>query len=67
MPWTNAKSSMIDAYDYDKDMGVLHVRMNSGETFSLQGVPAETAAEFDAAPSKGKFWHANLKDNFLAL
>lgn len=67
MPWTNANSSMIDAYDYDADMRVLHVRMHGGEIFSLKGVPAETAAEFDAAPSKGKFWHGKLKDNFLAL
>ena len=58
---------MIDAYDYDADMGVLHVRFHGGETFSLQGVPPETAADFAAAPSKGKFWHANLRDQFRAV
>ena len=48
MPWTNANSSMIDAYDYDADMRVLHVRMRGGEIFSLKGVPAETAADLKA-------------------
>lgn len=67
MDWENANSSMIDAYSYDRDMGVLHVRMHGGEVFSLKGVPPETAAGFAAAPSKGKFWHTSLKDRFLAL
>lgn len=67
MPWKNANSSMIDAYDYDADMGVLHVRFNSGNMVSLQAVPPEVAAEFDGAASKGKFYHANLLDQYVAL
>lgn len=67
MPWTNANSSMIDRFDYDRDMGVLHVRFHTGSVFSLRDVPPEVAAEFAAAPSKGKFWHNSLKDRFQAL
>ncbi len=58
---------MIDAYDYDPDMRVLHVRFQNGSVWSLKDVPAETAAEFDGAPSKGKFWHNSLRDRFAAL
>jgi hypothetical protein len=67
MPWTDAQSSMIDSYDYDADMKVLHVKFHSGAIHSLQGVPPEKAAEFAAAPSKGKFFHTNLRDQHRAL
>jgi hypothetical protein len=58
---------MIDQFSYDADMGVLHVKFHTGSIFSLRDVPPETAAEFAAAPSKGKFFHNSLKDRFQAL
>jgi hypothetical protein len=67
MPWTNANSSMIEAYDYDAEMRVLHVKFPNGSIFSFKDVPADTAAEFEAAPSKGKFFHNVLKEGFLTL
>jgi hypothetical protein len=67
MAWTDAKSSMIKDFDYDRDMNTLHVRFHGGSIFSLQGVPPDAAAEFAAAPSKGKYWHTNLRDQFKAV
>jgi lysyl-tRNA synthetase class 2 len=58
---------MIKRYDYDKDMQVLHVQFTSGRIASLQSVPQTVVNDFLAAPSKGKFFHANLRDQYAAL
>ncbi len=68
MPWTNDNSSMIAAYDYDADMRVLHLRFRlSGEVRSYQAVPPELAAEFVEAPSKGKFFHNKIRDEYHGI
>ena len=67
MPWINANSSMIDQFDYDADMKVLHVKFPGGEIYSFREVPADVAAGFASAPSKGKFFHKSIKDAFKAL
>jgi len=67
MAWTECDSSMIKQYDYDKDMQVLHLQFGSGRIVSLQQVPSEVAADFVKAPSKGKFFHNSLRDQYKAL
>lgn len=67
MPWTRTNSSMIEAYDYDRSMRVLMLRFVSGRQVALQDVPSDTVADFEDAPSKGKFFHNNLRDQFRAL
>lgn len=67
MPWTNANSSMIASYDYDAPMGVLHLRFHSGRIVSYSGVEPQTAAEFSSAPSKGKFFHNKIRDQYQAI
>ena len=68
MPWTNTNSSIIRAYDYDPAMKVLHLHFAStGEIRSYQDVPPELAAEFIAAPSKGKFFHNRIRDEYHGI
>ena len=68
MPWTDTDSTMIVAYDYDPNMKVLHLRFRlSGETRSYQNIPPELAAEFIAAPSKGKFFHNRIRDEYHGI
>ncbi len=68
MAWKNIESTMIAAHDYDPNMRVLHVRFrNTGEVFSLQGVPEEIAKGLDEAESAGKFYNANIKGKFHAI
>lgn len=67
MAWTDCESSMVKRYDYDADMQVLHVQFQSGRIVDLQSVPANVVADFASAPSKGKFFHNNLRDQYKAL
>ena len=68
MPWQNADSSMFEAYDYDPNMKVLHVKFRSSkEIRSYQGVEPHTALQFAEASSMGKFFHTKIRDNYKAL
>jgi lysyl-tRNA synthetase class 2 len=67
MPWEKTNSSMIDAFEYDPAFRVLHIQFRSGRIHSLEGVPAEVATAFSEAESKGKFFHANLRDQYRAI
>jgi len=67
MAWTETDSTMFRRYDYDADMQVLHLQFVSGRIASYQRVPPNVAADFASAPSKGKFFHANLRDQYVAL
>jgi len=67
MAWTDCKSSMIQRYDYDPDMRVLHLQFGSGRIASLQSVPQHVMDAFLAAESKGKFFHSQLRDQYKAL
>lgn len=58
---------MIESYDYDKNMRVLMLRFQSGRVVALQDVTSDTVADFEDAPSKGKFFHSNLRDAYRAL
>ena len=58
---------MIDSYEYDDAMGVLHLRFHSGRIVSYSGVEPQTAADFAGAPSKGKFFHNKIRDAYQAI
>jgi hypothetical protein len=68
MPWTNANSSMIGAWDYDPDMKVLHIRFRStGEVYSFHGVPPDVARGLAEAPSAGKYFKASIEGQYSAI
>lgn len=57
-------SSAFLSSEYDDETRELELTWRNGETITLQGVPPEVYAAFIAAPSKGGFFHAVLKDQY---
>lgn len=50
---------------YDPEKQVLEVEFTSG-VYQYSGVPQETADALMAAPSVGKYFHANIRNNYTA-
>ena len=57
-------SSAIVAIDHDPATGTLGIRFVSGIRYVYAGVPAEIYAAFLAAPSKGEFFNALVRDRY---
>ncbi len=64
MTWTPVASSMIDAYDYDADMGVLHVRFANGQVYSYNDVPPQIAKGLAESQSPGRYFHSVIKGQY---
>ena len=52
-----AGSTNIEGGSYDDETGELVIDFVGGRTYRYSGVPAETAAGLEAAPSAGSYWH----------
>jgi hypothetical protein len=57
-------SSNIVSAGYDQASQTLSVVFKNGKRYDYQGVPQETADDFDTADSKGKFLAENVKGQF---
>ena len=57
-------SAAIQAIDYDEARAKLFVRFTSGERYVYVGVPAEVCRSFVEADSKGRFFHAEIRDQY---
>ena len=58
-------SSFIDQVGYDAASETLAVKMhNSSDTYYYEDVPSSVHAEFLAAPSKGRYFVDNIKDQY---
>lgn len=57
------RSSYIAQTSYDHDAGTLEVTFTDGKTFSAE-VPRSAYTSFITAPSRGKAWHAMMKDRY---
>ena len=53
-------SKIICFIEYDKDSLELKIGFNDGITGYYKNIPRELVAQFDAAESKGSFFHENL-------
>jgi len=58
------ESSVMDAVKYDADRRALTIRFDSGETYLYTNVPPAIAEALLAAPSKGRFFHEEIKPVF---
>jgi hypothetical protein len=62
------QSSNVQAFYYDDENRVLHMKLGPKgkppRTYRYRGVPPEVFAGLLAAPSKGKYHHANIKWSF---
>lgn len=60
----DVESAAIKEIDYDAERAKLLVRFVSGERYVYVGVPAEVCRSFRAAPSKGRFFRAQIRDRY---
>jgi hypothetical protein len=49
---------------YDPKESLLYIRFSSGDLYGYEDVPAELYADFLAAPSQGRFFHAEIDGNY---
>lgn len=60
-----ADSSLIAEHGYDPESKTLAIRFrNNGKLFHFANVPPEAHADFLAAPSIGKHFHAAIRGKF---
>ncbi|GJM03513.1 MAG: hypothetical protein DHS20C08_20140 [Rhodomicrobium sp.] len=62
MPYLN--SSAINYVNYDPVSKVLSISFRSGRTYDFYGVPECVYEGLLAAPSAGKFFHDNIRDQY---
>jgi hypothetical protein len=63
-PLIPVKSSNLEGYAFDSSTGVLAIQFKSDTARHLyRDVKPETVEAFKAAPSIGKFFIANIRDN----
>jgi lysyl-tRNA synthetase class 2 len=60
----DADSAAISEIDYDAERAKLMVRFVSGERYVYVGVPGEVHRSFCDADSKGRFFHAEIRDRY---
>ena len=58
------ESSAIARVDYDAAAQLLRVRFMSGRRYRYEDVPREVYERFVAAPSKGQFFNAEIRDRY---
>lgn len=64
MERTPVTSTDIRAIGYDADSQTLEIEFNSGSVYDYSGVPQGEYDGFMGADSKGKYFHANIKNRY---
>lgn len=59
-----AASAPIKEVAYEKDRRELLITFGSGQRYIYDNVPTEIVEAFKAAPSKGAFFHREIRDRF---
>ena len=57
-------SALIASDSYDAERAELTVTFTTGATYIYRRVPADVAAAFAIALSKGKFFNARIRDTY---
>ena len=57
-------SEAIRAIRYDEERQRLIVRFVDGDEYAYVGVPGEVHRSFEEAPSKGRFFVAEIRDRY---
>lgn len=64
MERTPVSSSNIAAIGHDEDSQILEVEFMNGSVYAYSGVPVGEFESFLTAESKGKYFHANIRDRY---
>ncbi len=57
-------SSVIRWFAFDSDTGALEIEFVSGAQYRYAGLPKPVLKAFEAAPSKGRFFDAHIRERF---
>lgn len=57
-------SAIIDNVEYDKDAKELSITFVQGGTWTYENVPESVYTQLLNAPSRGKYFWANIRDKF---
>jgi hypothetical protein len=57
-------STVIADFEYEAERRRLVVTFVSGRVYEYLGVPADVAAAFQSAPSKGAFFNGRIRDRY---
>ena len=60
-------SSMITSIGYDEAICTLEVKFKNGVVWQYHDFPEYMWYEFQSAESKGKYFHANIREQFTPL
>lgn len=66
MNFTPVTSSNIKGITYDSVANTLYVQFKTDRVYSYVGVAPDMYDEFLASESKGKFFHANIRNTYDA-
>jgi hypothetical protein len=58
-------STAISSASYDDETKTLEVSFTSGQTYTFQNVPVEIFEGLISAPSAGKYYHSQIKGQFV--
>jgi hypothetical protein len=64
LPWNQLSSSFLTRCTWDPETEELQLQFASGKTYSFDGVPASVYQGLLEADSPGRYYHANIKDNY---
>ncbi|MFA6232455.1 MAG: KTSC domain-containing protein [Rhodanobacter sp.] len=64
MERTPVTSSDIRAIGYDEESQTLEIEFNSGSVYDYAGVPQSEYDGLMGADSKGRYFHANVKERY---
>ena len=57
-------SSAISTVAFDKDESKMWLRFTTGHLYEYRGVNQQVVMDLMQAPSKGVFYHENIKDKY---
>ncbi|EJK9766270.1 KTSC domain-containing protein [Salmonella enterica] len=57
-------SSDLRSVGFDPELNVLEIEFNSGGIYMYSGVPEYVYQDLMTASSKGRYFHANIKDKY---
>ena len=63
---TPVDSSNLTAVGYDAETQMLTIEFRDGRKHAYTGVPPETHQMLMNAPSKGRFFHANIRNTYAS-
>jgi hypothetical protein len=60
----SVNSSNVSSVGYDADSQTLEIEFNNGGVYQYSGVPESVYEGMMGADSKGKYFHANIKNTY---